>query len=491
MLEGTRSMTAPRCPSSHRTRPCRGVQRFLRRHAWSFSVDVTDPPAPVIQAVEGADASPALGNEPTPTIVVSGVAEGDTVTISEGPTALGSKVVPTDAHSVAFNRTEGEAEVTVTGDGDHTLSATATDPAGNTSGASTGFVYTFDTTPPAAPTIASVEGDTTSPAAGNDPTPTIVVSGVVAGDTVTVSEGGTVLGSKDVAPGADTVTFNADEADVEVNLVADGEHTLTATATDPVGNASAPSASFLYHLDTGDVGPTLVSNEPDGSAAVRPPATISATYDEPLDQSTSTLTVRNQVGNVVAGTTSFSADARTITFTPSSSFTEAGSPYVVTAEVGDVNANPSANTWSFTVDTTAPEAPTIASVNGDTTAPAVGNDATPPIVVSGVVAGDTVTISEGGTVLAFKVVPDGADTVTLNAGEADAEVTLSGHRDHTLVAFATDPAGNTSAASAGFVYTLVSFEGTFHSLSPARILDTRTGNGAPQAKVGPGKTVAL
>ncbi|MBW3547057.1 MAG: hypothetical protein KY452_02835 [Actinobacteria bacterium] len=553
-----------------------------------YTLDTTAPAAPGIASVHGDSLSPAAGNDTTPAIVVSGVVEGDTVVIAEGATVLGSKVVPAGADTVTFNAAETDAEVNLIGDRDHTLTATATDPAGNTSAASAGFVYTLDTSAPAAPSITSVEGDATSPAAGNDATPTIVVSGVAEGDTVAIAEGATVLGSKVVPAGATTVTFNAAEADAEVNLTVDGDHVVTASATDPFGNTSAASASFIYYLDTGTVGPTLVSNSPDGSSAVRPPATVSATYDEPLDPSTSTLTVLNRLGNAVAGTISFSGDARTITFTPSSSFTEAGGPYAVTAEVRDVNANLTTTSWSFTVDTTAPAVSTIISVNGDTTSPALGNDPTPAIVVSGVVEGDTVTISEGATVLASKVVPTGADTVTFNAGEADSEVSLTGEGDHTLSATASDPAGNvsatspgfvytldttapgiaaiasvegdanspavsndatptivvsgvaagdtvtisegttvlgskvvaggattvtfnaaeadsdlvvslrgdhslsatatdpannTSAPSAGFVYTLVSFEGTFHPLSPARILDTREGNGAPRGKV--------
>ena len=568
-----------------------------------YILDTAAPAAPAITSVHGDTTSPAAGNDTTPAIVVSGVMEGDTVTISEGGTALGTKVVATGANTVTFNAGETDTDVVLTVDGDHTLAATATDPAGNTSAASAGFVYILDTAAPAAPAITSVEGDATSPAAGNDATPTIVVSGVVAGDTVTISEGGTVLGTKVVPTGATTVTFNAAETDTEINLTADGDHTLSATATDPVGNVSPASAGFVYHLDTGTVGPTLVSTSPDDSSVVTPPATVSATYDEPLDPASSTITVHNQVGNAVAGTTSFSADARTIIFTPTASFTEAGSAYTVTAEVADANANTTTNIWTFTVDTTAPGTPGIDSVNGDDTSPAAGNDPTPAIVVSGVVEGDTVTISEGGTVLGTKVVATGANTVTFNAGETDVDVTLVGDGNHTLTANATDPAGNTSAASAGFVYTLdttapaapaitsvegdttspavgndatptivvsgvvagdtvsildggevvgtkvvpagvitlpgttttvsfnaaetdaemsltglgdhtltatatdrvgntsvasagfvytlISFEGTFHPLSPARILDTRSGNGAPTGKVGPGGTLSL
>jgi hypothetical protein len=460
--------------------------------SWSFSIDVTAPSTPTVASVAGDTTSPGAGKDPTPAIVVSGVVAGDTVAVSEGTTVLGSKVVPTGADTVTFNPGQADVEVNLAGDRDHTLAATATDRAGNTSTSSAGFVYALDTTAPAAPSIDSVDGHTPSPATGSDPTPVIVVSGVVAGDSVAISEGTDVLGAKVVPAGASTVTFNPGEADVEVNLAGDvdRDHTVVATATDPVGNTSAASASFSYFLDTGETGPDLVSRSPDGTSP-ETPASVSATYNQALDTSTSTLTVRNRSGNVLGGATSFSADARTVTFTPSSPFTEAGSPYVVTAEVGDANGNLTTNTWSFAVDTTAPPPPTVASVAGDTTSPAAGKDPTPAIVVSGVVAGDTVAVSEGTTVLGSKVVPAGADTVTFNGGETDAGVTVAGEGDHALTATATDRAGNASAASAPFVYDLVSFDGTFHPLSPARILDTREGNGAPKAKVGPGRTVAL
>ena len=32
---------------------------------------------------------------------------------------------------------------------------------------------------------------------------------------------------------------------------------------------------------------------------------------------------------------------------------------------------------------------------------------------------------------------------------------------------------------------------TIHSITPVRLLDTRSGNGAPAAKVGPGQTITL
>ncbi|MDP9070245.1 MAG: Ig-like domain-containing protein, partial [Actinomycetota bacterium] len=448
-----------------------------------YALDTSAPGQPTITAVEGDTASPAAGNDVTPTIVVSGVSEGDEVTILEGTTERGSKVVPPGADTVTFNAAETDGEVSLTGNGDHALTAVATDPPGNQSEASLGFVYTLDTTAPATPTIASVSGDTTSPAAGNDPTPTIVVSGVTAGDTVKILEGTTVLGSKQVEPGATTVTFNAAAGDTEVNLTSDGDHSLTAVAADPVGNASAASAPFVYRLDTGNAGPTLVSTSPGSDAQVQPPATVSATYDEPLDPTKSVLSLRNKAGNLVSGSSAISADGKTITFTPASALSEAGSPYTATAVVKDVNANETTSRWSFTIDTTAPVAPAITNVEGDSTSPAAGTDTTPTILVSDVSAGDTVRVLEGDTVLGSKVVPAGDTTVTFNADEAARELVVNGIGNHTLVATTTDRAGNLSPASAPFVYSLVSFDGTFHPLTPARILDTRS-----TTKVGPGAT---
>ena len=529
---------------------------------WRFSVDVTAPPAPTITSVHGDSSSPAIGNDPTPTIVVSGVVEGDTVRVLDGTVERGSAVVPAGATTITFNAGPAE-DVTLTGDGEHSLTATAADPAGNVSGTSPAFRYTLDTAGPAAPTISSVSGSGTSPASGSDPTPAIVVTGVTSGDTVRILEGATVKAAKvvpsaglggsasvtfnasasstevaldgdgphtlvaeavdaadnaspasaafvydldtgsptppaitsvngvdttpavgnDLTPaivvsevepgdvvrvfdgatlkatktvptGATTVTFNQGPLDADVLLAGDGDHTLTATSTDPLGNASGTSASFVYTLDTGLAAPTLVSTSPASSSTGQPPATVSATYNERLDRARSSLSLTNGRGNSVAGTVGFSADAKTITFTPSSTLTEGGNVYSARAVVRDGNGNATTSTWTFSVDTTGPAAPTITSVDGKTTSPAGGSDASPPIVVSGVEPGHTVRILDDGTVVGTKVVAGGATSVTFNAAATDTEAVLEGDGPHSLTATSTDPHGNPSAASPAFEYTL-------------------------------------
>ena len=419
---------------------------------WTFSVDTSPPAAPVIASVNGDDTSPAAGNDTTPSIRVTGVIAGDTVKIFDGATEKGSKVVPSGQTEVLFNA-GADADATLTGNGSHSLTAKAVDGLGNTSASSAAFLYELDTTPPAAPTINSVEGDTTSPASGSDATPTVVVGGVVAGDTVKVFDGAAEIASKVVPASATTVTFNTnDPGDAELTVTGDGNHVLTAKTVDAASNTSAASAAFTYTLDS--TGPALVSTSPANGSTTQPPATVSATYGEALNQATSTITVNKTGGTAVGGATSFSGDGKTIIFTPTAPLTQADSPYAVTVSAKDALGNITTTNFNFAVDTTAPAAPSISSVEGDATSPASGSDTTPTIVVSGVVAGDTVKIYDGGVEKGSKVVPGGATSVTFNAAESDSELSLSGSGDHTLTAKAVDPVGNASAASAGFVYTL-------------------------------------
>lgn len=461
-----------------------------------YVLDTTAPGAPTIASVDGDATSPAVGNDPTPRIVVSGVAAGDTVRILEGTTVKATKVVaaPTvpGSASVTFNPLAASSDVALAADGPYTFTAEAVDGAGNVSPASSAFVYTLETGAPASPVIASVDGASSTPAVGNDATPTIVVSGVVAGDTVRVFDGATLKATKIVAAAATSVTFNANPFAPDVLLATDGDHSLTATSTDPQGNTSPISATFVYTLDTGITPPGLVSTSPVSGSTGPPPATVSATYTERLDPALSTLSVTNGPENSVAGTVTFSVDLKTIIFTPASTLTEAGNVYTAHAVVRDGNGNTTTSTWSFTVDTTAPAAPTITSVDVRTTSPAAGTDPSPAIVVSGVAAGDTVRILDGDVVRGTKVVPTGATSVTFNTSPADTEVVLPTDGSHPLTATATDASGNTSAASPAFVYALTtSVPGEFHGLTPARILDTRYGTGGFNGPVGRAATIAV
>ncbi len=124
------------------------------------------------------------------------------------------------------------------GEGEHRLSTTVTDVAGNTSGHSPDFVLTVDTT--VAPVsdlqvtddVAQHTGPLTSGGLTNDATPAL--SGTAeAGATVTIYDGSTVLGTA-VADEDGHWRFTPDP-------LGEGEHRLSTTVTDVAGNTSGHS----------------------------------------------------------------------------------------------------------------------------------------------------------------------------------------------------------------------------------------------------------
>ncbi|MDP0784520.1 Ig-like domain-containing protein, partial [Klebsiella pneumoniae] len=135
--------------------------------------------------------SGGLTNEATPPL--SGTAEaGATVTIYDGCTVLG----PAVADEVWHWRFTPDP----LGEGEHRLSTTVTDVAGNTSGHSPDFVLTVDTT--VAPVsdlqvtddVAQHTGPLTSGGLTNDAPPALSGTGG-AGATVTIYDGSTGLGT--------------------------------------------------------------------------------------------------------------------------------------------------------------------------------------------------------------------------------------------------------------------------------------------------------
>ena len=194
-----------------------------------------------ITTIEGGDdlinAAEAAGG-----ITVSGTAEiGATLTVN-------SVAVPVDASG------GWTTSVTPAGDGPLTVTAVATDAAGNTATAT--HALTVDTVAPAAPVITSIaengEGGINASEAA-DGTPVVVGltgTGAVAGDTLTINWGGQavtqLLVAGDITASSVTVTVPA----TTITAQGDGTFDVTATLTDAAGNPSANSAAFPVTVDT-------------------------------------------------------------------------------------------------------------------------------------------------------------------------------------------------------------------------------------------------
>lgn len=212
----------------------------------TITVDTQAPATPVILSMTddvGSIKSDLFTNQSTddtlPKLNGTGVA-GSTVTLYDGTTPIGSVLVPADGNwSIQVTQPLSE--------GPHTLTAVATDAAGNASTPAS-FALTIDTTPPAAPIIVAGEGligGATLPTAngGSTKSTTPVLSGTgEPGATITVADNGTTLGRTTVQPDG-TWTFTPP------NALPEGPHKFTATATDAAGNTGIPSASFTLTVD--------------------------------------------------------------------------------------------------------------------------------------------------------------------------------------------------------------------------------------------------
>ncbi|MGN8009910.1 Ig-like domain-containing protein, partial [Acinetobacter sp. 22301] len=412
----------------------------------TYTIDTTAPDAPVINPVNGTDP-------------ITGIAEaGSTVTVSfpDGTTATvvagtdGSWSVPNPGNLV---------------DGD-TVTATATDPAGNTSLPGTGTV-SADITPPVVVLDDVLTNDSTPALTGtvNDPTATVVVN-VDGVDYPAVNNG----------DGTWTL------ADNTLPALTDGPHTITVTATDAAGNAgtdtavvtidtTAPNAPVLDPINatdpvsgTAEAGSTVTVSFPDGTTATVVAGT-DGSWSVPnpgnlVDGDTVTATATDPAGNTsgpatavvdaVAPTVALD-DVLTNDSTPALTGTVSDptatvvvnvdgvdypavnngdgtwtladntlpaltdGPHTITVTATDAAGNAGTDTAVVTVDTTAPAAPVIDPVNG--TDPITGT-AEPGSTV-------TVTYPDGSTA-SVVAGPDGTWTVPnpgLNDGDTVTAVT--------------------------------------------------------------------
>lgn len=189
----------------------------------NFTVDVTAPGAPVI-LVPAAGARIGSSN-----VIVSGTTEAfATITVRESTQGVVGTATATAG---------GQWSTTVPlADGPHTITATATDRAGNESTSSPSVTFTVDTIAPTKPVFIT-------PHAGD------IFGSVSVGFTgsaepnsvVQILESGTVRGSTTTsASGTFSVTISFDE----------GLHTVRAVAIDAAGNGSAPSDVLSFTIDT-------------------------------------------------------------------------------------------------------------------------------------------------------------------------------------------------------------------------------------------------
>ena len=347
--------------------------------------------------------SPADGSTiTTRTPAYSGTGEpGAMVTVSVDGTAVGTATVASDGTWTLTGSTP-------LGNGAHTATVTATDPAGNT--ASDSSTFTVD---------AGTFVDIASPAEGaitRDTTPSI--SGTSEpGSTVTVTIDGTAVG---------TVTAASDgtwSIDVGTAL-AEGAHTIAATATDAGGETAMDTQSFTVDSMTtvdfrqpGDHGP-IGETQPELSGTAEPGASVEITLD-----------------GAPAGTVIADAEGNW-TFRPAMPLADRSHGVSVTAT--DPAGNTATDAGSFTIDTNAPSLeirdPGDNTHTSDAT-PTITGDTDPGLSVIVIVDGRMV-----GTAIADEL---GHWSLDLTTPLADGP--------HTVEATTTDAAGNRATDAHDFI----------------------------------------
>ncbi|BBV29645.1 BapA/Bap/LapF family large adhesin [Citrobacter werkmanii] len=419
----------------------------------SVTVDTQPPGNPVIlTATDDVGNAPidlstgSRSNDTLPLLKGTGTA-GSTITLYDGATSIGSTtVLPDGTWSIQLSQPLSE--------GPHSLSAIATDVAGNASNPGN-FTLTIDTTPPPAPVISSAEGLIgtslqTLSNGGSTKSTTPELSGTgEPGATITLYDNNAFLGTTTVQP-------NGSWTYTPTGPLPDGPHKFTATATDVAGNTGIPSAGFTLTVDnlppakpepptiTDDVNPITgiitngITNDttPTFSGTGNPGDLISI-Y---LDGNTSPL-----------GTATVGADG-SWSFTPTSPINPDNYQVTLTATDPAGNVSLRSDAVALGIDTTPSAPPVIIAANdnvgdvqGDVAANGVTDDTTPTIRGTGT-DGDIITLYNSGTVLGTATVAGGTWSITPG--------TALTNGSYTLIATATDPAGNISDSSNSISFTV-------------------------------------
>ncbi|WP_064513226.1 BapA/Bap/LapF family large adhesin, partial [Buttiauxella gaviniae] len=419
-----------------------------------ITVVTTTPDTPTIDsAVDdvGSITLPLLNNASTddtlPELSGTGPA-GTTITLYDDNTPIGTFAVGDDGlWSITPDHplTEGQ----------HNLHAVATDAAGNAS-LLADFNLTVDTTPPDAPLILAAEGVVGGAAATintggstQDGTPTLTGSGEEGATINIYDNGGTTPIGTVIVPAGGTWSFDL--------ALSEGPHSLTAVATDPVGNVGLPSAAFTLIVDSlAPLAPTTFTVIDDQAPGLGVIANNGSTNDTTPTFTGTGATAGDTIalynGVLKLGETTVRADG-SWSVDPTTPLT-AGTYTLAVKEIDAAgNASPASTDFTFTVDLTPSAAPVISLAvddvggrTGDVLNNQVTDDNKPVFQGTGEV-GDTITLYSGTTVIGTAVVVAGGTWSLTPTGTLPEGL-------QSFTATATDAAGNISNPSANFTLTV-------------------------------------
>ncbi|VDZ75424.1 adhesin for cattle intestine colonization [Atlantibacter hermannii] len=451
--------------------------------AGTITIDTTAPAAASEVILSGDDQTLADGastKDSMPTI--SGEAEpGSTVAIYDNGVEIGTVTADADGN---WSFTPATALT----DGEHAFTVDVTDAAGNTSPATSAGTITIDTSAPAVAdnvTISANDQTLADGASTKDNTPTL--SGEAeAGSTVVIYDNGTEIG---------TVTADADGnwSFTPETALDDGEHAFTVEVNDPAGNTSPATAAGTITIDTtAPAAASEVTLSGDGQTL----ADGASTKD-----STPTVSGEAEAGSIVViydngveiGTVTADADGNW-SFTPATALDDGEHAFTVNVTDAAGNTSPATAAGTITIDTTAPAAASEVTLTGDNQPLADGASTkdTTPTVSGEAEAGSTVVIYDNGEAI-------GTVTADENGNWSFTPETALDDGEHAFTVNVTDPAGNTSPATAAGTITIdttapaaaseITLSGDDQSLSDGASTQDTTPTISGEAE--PGSTVVI
>ena len=371
----------------------------------SFTVDTAAPDAPELTATDPA--SPANDNSPK----IFGSAEaGSTVRLFITNDCSGSPIATATAAELGAGIT-----VSVPDDSLTRFRATTTSDIGNPSSCSAAVTFVEDSTAPETQIDSGPQSVSSSAAAS-------------------FSFSGSDTGGSGVASfqcridSTEAAAWAACSSPKSYSALADGSHKFEVRAIDQAGNIDGTPASSTWTVDTTppvvsiDSGPSGVTND-----------------------TTPTFTFSSEPGlafecSIDTGSANYGPCSGNGTHTPSSPL--ADGHYTFRVRTADAAGNPGVATRDFTVDSTAPDAPSLTEL-----APASPADNNSPKIVGSAPAGTTVRLYAGancsGTPL--QTVPASGLATGLTVGVADNSTT-------SFSATATSGAEVTSSCSNALTY---------------------------------------
>ncbi|WP_080211959.1 BapA/Bap/LapF family large adhesin [Salmonella enterica] len=426
----------------------------------SATLDAPNIPLPDTPIITAAidDAAPLTGtlsnnqftNDNTPTLEGTGSA-GTVIHIYANGQEIGSTTVDSSGNW-HFAITSALA------DGENHFTAIATNVKGESS-ESARFSLTIDTLSPDAPRVELIADNTgllTGPLQNNDRTdeakPLFSGQGE-AGNTITIKEGSTVIGSA-------TVDGNGRWTFTPTTPLSDGEHTFTVEQSDKAGNVSRVTTTPTIIVDTTPPDAAIIDN------VAKDGTTVSGTAE-----AGSTVSIYDPAGNYLGSTITGENNHFSITLNPARTHGER-----LEARIQDAVGNIGPTTEFTASDSQYPAQPTILTVTDDAgavTGLLKNGDATDdnrPTLSGTAEPGSTISINDNGfPVPTFPPIvadADGKWSFTPSLALADG--------DHVFTATATNDRG-TSGQSVSFTIDIDTQPPVLEGLAVSDVGDRLTG----------------